>query len=1035
MDVERLVQLLEGFLSVDNSVRKLAENVFNGSVAENPNAMVVLMLQLLDVNSPAERRRQVAVCFRQFFKGEKTAFSTLSDESVNLLKQRIFEILLVETDKVVCNGLSTVVREMGTELYECGKWPDLLSSILCLINNENNYKSQAVGLEICATLEPFMSKELAVHEKELIDLMMKKLMIEDDDIRINVAGLVRQFLFEDENLEKYKQFVPIFLHLLDSFKTNESLVRFIEQLGEASEHCPRWYRDHIYLVFDSMLPKIVSCTDDTIKRGMAELLLRLVSGMPDLFKMKFPQHVEKLIEVFMTFLLDVKECHDDDEQANLSEWTETEVPNEESREEDNNLFAGEDGLDQVARSLGGDFAIPIIFKYVGEYLSRDEWFYKVGGLIAIRQTTEFLPNPEAELNEVMPMLISAINHPHPRVRYTGYRAICQVSLDHEPYVQRTFHEQLMPSLVNGLHDKIIHVQVSATSALINFVEGLDEDELLPHLNLIMSYVECNISSPITNWQTRKVVEQCITTAAVVAAVMKQDFLPFLPNTISHIKTILQTNSTENIKGRCLECVFMVAQILGIHNVAEIDYFASILINLFNNPPTDEIEDETINDYIEQSLQRFIASLEDATNIVPQVLPRIMNMINLKNSSDDGQEDYTFISVLEEGWSQIQTTKLNEIKSGLNLLTILATSMKQKFIPWVQDAAAHVKLLLPIMSDSVGAAALECFAALISCLTEKVLDNQGKAIAHQMLLDIIDSIFPKLDQEKKPLDWNFDLDQSFSTLSKCCIAAGNDILEPSEILAISFKAFQHIDLSNQRSQKLHHNRSVDLADKPYHEAEVEVERNFREGLVNLVGSIIATHPRAYLQTVGDQTKVFLDNALAKSNENADKTLALLLACDIIEHCPDAFQFLGNQFYSTIILETTNNDAEIRQLACYALSLAFAHPGIDPVLVQEGAKRFVIIAKDSLAHNATNRSATDNAVSALITAVANYPLPLNSEITTIVDTIVTSLPITGDITEGVKVHTMLLDLLQQVNRISLSTIHIPAGSFAVLGSGKS
>lgn len=56
------------------------------------------------------------------------------------------------------------------------------------------------------------------------------------------------------------------------------------------------------------------------------------------------------------------------------------------------------------------------------------------------------------LEQVVNMILSGFQHPHPRVRWAAINAIGQLSTDLGPDLQTHYHQKVLPALANAMDD-------------------------------------------------------------------------------------------------------------------------------------------------------------------------------------------------------------------------------------------------------------------------------------------------------------------------------------------------------------------------------------------------------------------------------------------------------------------------------------------------------------------------------------------------------------------------------------------------------
>ena len=81
------------------------------------------------------------------------------------------------------------------------------------------------------------------------------------------------------------------------------------------------------------------------------------------------------------------------------------------------------------------------------------------------------------IEEIMKMSASGILDPHPRVRYEALTSLGLLLTELAPHAQKKYHDQLIMVILKMMQEEqLIKVKTQATSAMVNFVRGLIDEE-------------------------------------------------------------------------------------------------------------------------------------------------------------------------------------------------------------------------------------------------------------------------------------------------------------------------------------------------------------------------------------------------------------------------------------------------------------------------------------------------------------------------------------------------------------------------------
>ncbi|XLS55041.1 hypothetical protein HN51_004796, partial [Arachis hypogaea] len=182
---------------------------------------------------------------------------------------------------------------------------------------------------------------------------------------------------------------------------------------------------------------------------------------------KLSQFISRMFAILMKMLLDIE-----DDPAWPSAKTEDEDVGETS-----NYSVGQECLDRLSISLGGNTIIPIASEQLPAYLAAPEWQKRHAALIALAQIAEGCSKVMIKnLDQVVAMVLNSFNDQHPRVRWAAINAID---------LQIQYHQGVLLALAVAMDD-FPNPRAHAASAVLNFNENCTPDILTPYLDGIVS---------------------------------------------------------------------------------------------------------------------------------------------------------------------------------------------------------------------------------------------------------------------------------------------------------------------------------------------------------------------------------------------------------------------------------------------------------------------------------------------------------------------------------------------------------------------
>lgn len=207
------------------------------------------------------------------------------------------------------------------------------------------------------------------------------------EVRIAVLGAAINFiqcLDKSSDRDKFHDLLPLMMMTLTEAlnSVEESTAQdALELLIELAGTEPRFLRKSIVEVVGAML-QIAEA--ESLEEGTKHLAVEFVVTLaeareraPGMIR-KLPQFIKRLFEVLMKMLLDIE-----DDPA----WHSAEIEHEDAGES-SNYSAGQEYLDRLSISLGGNTIVPVISEIFPAYMAAPEWQKHHAALIALAQIAE-----------------------------------------------------------------------------------------------------------------------------------------------------------------------------------------------------------------------------------------------------------------------------------------------------------------------------------------------------------------------------------------------------------------------------------------------------------------------------------------------------------------------------------------------------------------------------------------------------------------------------------------------------------------------
>ena len=163
---------------------------------------------------------------------------------------------------------------------------------------------------------------------------------------------------------------------------------------------------------------------------------------------------------------------------------------------------------------------------------------------------------------------------HPRVRYAACNALGQLATDFSILFQKSFHQKVLPGLLQVMvsDSAFPRVQAHAAAALVNFFEDCPVNVLEPYLDAVMQKLEFVLSEKmqqLMNIGSRLVLEQILTTIATVADTAEAKFVTYYDRFMPSLKIIFENAVSKEyrlMRGKCIECISLIGLAVGKEKV-------------------------------------------------------------------------------------------------------------------------------------------------------------------------------------------------------------------------------------------------------------------------------------------------------------------------------------------------------------------------------------------------------------------------------------------------------------------------------------
>uniref|UniRef100_A0A0C9QU83 TSA: Wollemia nobilis Ref_Wollemi_Transcript_9431_3919 transcribed RNA sequence n=1 Tax=Wollemia nobilis TaxID=56998 RepID=A0A0C9QU83_9CONI len=1010
--------LIEHLMSAGNESRGQAEELFNVCKQKHPDTLLLKLVHIIQYTSQPGLRSMAAVLLRK----QIGIWTKLSDSSRHAVKAQILVCLQREEAKTVLKKLCDTVAELAASISDEDNWPELLTFLFQSINSDV-LRLKEIALLVLGQLAQYMGSQLHPHLTVLHGIFQQTLSPSmPGDVRLAAlratASLV-QSLESSQDRDLFQDLLPAMIETLRrSLELNEEVIaqEALEMFIEVAGTAPQFLRKQLPEVLTSML-QIAEA--QSLEEGMRHLALEFIITLaeardraPGMMR-KLPQFIGKLFAILVNLLLDVE-----DDVA----WYTAETENEDAGVT-SNYEVGQECLDRLSNSLGGNTILPVASELLPSYISDQDWRKRHAALITLAQIAEGCDKVMTKnLEPVVNMVLNSFKDPHPRVRWASINALGQLSTDLGPDLQEQFHQRVVPALIDAMADfQNPRVQAHAAAAILNFSEGCTPDILAPYLDGIVT----NLLVLLQNGK-HMVQEGALTALASVADCSQSSFQVYYDTVMPYLKAIL-LNATDKsnrmLRAKSMECISLVGMAVGKEKFGQdAKQVMEVLMNLQRTPMEDD--DPTIS-YMLQAWARLCKCLgQDFLPYMSIVMPPLLHSAQLKpdvtitdaddpvdeeiDSDDDSVETIT----IGDKRIGIRTSVLEEKATACNMLCCYADELKEGFYPWVDQV---VQILVPLLKfyfhEEVRKAAVSAMPELLRAgklaVDKRQAQGRDESYVRQLSDYIISSLVEALNKEPE----TEILVDMLSSLNECIQIAGSS-LEP-ELVKKMFDEFKQVITASmsRKGERIERSKSDDFDAE---ERELLQEENSEEEEVfDQIGECLGTVLKLFKSTIlpyFDELVSFITPMLGKDRTAEERRVAICIFDDVAEECGVAATKYYDTFVPFLLEACTDEDADVRQAAVYGIGVCAERGGakMKPLVGEALSKLNTVISHPSAFHS-DNRMATDNAISALGKICEHQRDCIDAS--QVVPAWLSCLPIKNDLIEAKVLHELLCSMVER------------------------
>lgn len=581
-------------------------------------------------------------------------------------------------------------------------------------------------------------------------------------------------------------------------------------------------------------------------------------------------------------------------------------------------------MDRLANKLGGQVILPATFSWIPRMMSSSAWRDRHAALMAISAISEGCRDiMVGELDQVLALVVPALQDPHPRVRYAGCNALGQMSTDFAGTMQEKYHAIVLTNIIPVLNSPEPRVQAHAAAALVNFCEEAERKVLEPYLADLLQHLLLLLRS-----QKRYVQEQALSTIATIADSAETAFIHYYDTLMPLLFNVLKEEQSKEyrlLRAKAMECATLIALAVGKGKMGQ---DALDLVQLLGHIQQNIVDaDDPQSQYLLHCWGRMCRVLgPDFIPYLPGVMPPLLTVAAAKADiqllDDEDQIDQV---EQDEGWELvplkgkiigIKTSALEEKNTAIELITIYAQILEAAFEPYVLETMQKIAVpgLAFFFHDPVRVSSAKLIPQLLNSY-RKAHGDQSPGFA-EMWSKVGEKIIEVLSAEPT-VDTLAEMYQCFYESVE---VMGKNSLTQQHMQAFIESAKSTLeDYQIRVKARLEEQADVDEGEEDLdYEYAVEDDQNLLSDMNKAFHTIFKNQETTFLPS-WQRLLAFYD-AFITSSDPTQRQWALCIMDDVLEFCGTEAWNYKDHIMQPLAAGLQDENAANRQAAAYGVGVA-------------------------------------------------------------------------------------------------------------------
>jgi hypothetical protein len=673
-------------------------------------------------------------------------------------------------------------------------------------------------------------------------------------------------------------------------------------------------------------------------------------------------------------------------------------------------------MDRLANKLGGQAILQPAFSWIPRMMSSTAWRDRHAALMAISAISEGCRDlMVGELDQVLALVVPALQDAHPRVRYAGCNALGQMSTDFAGTMQEKYHEIVLTNIIPVLASSEPRVQSHAAAALVNFCEEAERSTLEPYLGNLLSHLLELLRSP-----KRYLQEQALSTIATIADSAENAFDQYYTTLMPLLLNVLKEEQGKEyrlLRAKAMECATLIALAVGKEKMGQ---DALNLVQILGNIQQNIVDaDDPQSQYLLHCWGRMCRVLgRDFVPYLPGVMPPLLTVAAAKADIqllDD--EDQIEQVEQDDGWELvplkgkiigIKTSALEDKNTAIELITIYAQILEENFEPYVMETMEKIAVpgLAFFFHDPVRVSAAKLIPQLLN--SYKKAHGQQSPGFGEMWNKVAEKIIEVLSAEPT-VDTLAEMYQCFYESVE---VVGRNCLNAQHMQAFIDSAKSTLEDYQMRvKQRLEEQAELEEGDEENldYEYAIEDDQNLLSDMNKAFHTIFKNQGTSFLPT-WQQLIQFYD-AFITSPDPTQRQWALCIMDDVLEFCGEESWAFKDHIMQPLATGLQDDNAANRQAAAYGVGVAAQKGGAAwSDFVAASLPSLFQMTQSPQSRTEENVFATENA-SASIAKILHYNASKVAAPQDVVTNWIETLPITFDEEAAPYAYSFIAQLIDQ------------------------